>query len=380
MSCVVIVSTNDADDIPTSKTHFARLMARRGDDVYYVESLGMRRARFTRRDMSRMVRRIASFTRRNPQSGGSVLDGVKIVSPILVPSPHPRWNHLNSRLLSWQLRRSGANLDDPGSLVLSYLPQLGSLLPESFGGRLAFFMVDDYLEGQHVDAASIEPHMKKMAERAAVIMASSAGIADGFGLRYGRDVSVVQNGADCEHFAARLAEEPEALSHIPRPRIIYAGALENWIDYPALITLARTRRDWSLVLAGPLKVDASELLSESNVHYIGKVDYGILPSILWHCDVGLIPFCATQFTASPEPIKLYEYAAAGVPIVAGSFLANHRCAPHVFVVPEGESYCAAIESALLSGPLTEDTATAILRGARWEDRLAELDSALAGVE
>lgn len=375
MRQIVVVSTNDADDIPTSKVHFARLMAARGDEVFYVESLGMRRARFTMRDFRRMARRLSQSVRATPPTSCS-LDGVKVISPVLAPSPHPRWNWINGPLLRWQLERAGVRLSDESTVVLTYLPQVGALLGHKNKGVLAFFMVDDYLAGEHVDQASILQHMKQMANDSDVVIASSKGIADGFAEAFGRSAHVVRNGAEVEHFLRRSCEEPSTLEGIARPRIVYVGALENWVDVGALEEVADARPDWHLVLAGPIKIDISALLGRSNVHYLGVVRYADLPNTLWHCDVALIPFTDTAFTSSPEPIKLYEYAAAGLPIVVGSFMRDHACASRIHVVGPDLTYVSAIEQALVSGILESEDQGAILAGARWADRLGELDAVL----
>jgi len=54
----------------------------------------------------------------------------------------------------------------------------------------------------------------------------------------------------------------------------------------------------------------------ANVHLLGSRPYAELPGYLQHADLGLLPFNNHPGNAARSPMKLYEYAAAGLPVVA----------------------------------------------------------------
>ena len=54
----------------------------------------------------------------------------------------------------------------------------------------------------------------------------------------------------------------------------------------------------------------------SNVNYFGFKRYEDIPKYLFSFDVGIIPFKINEITNSINPLKLYEFMAAGCPIVA----------------------------------------------------------------
>ncbi|MBL8929681.1 MAG: glycosyltransferase family 4 protein [Kineosporiaceae bacterium] len=101
----------------------------------------------------------------------------------------------------------------------------------------------------------------------------------------------------------------------------FVGALRGWHGVEVAIdALARTRRPVELVVAGDGDLRAS--LAEravragvaERVHWLGHVAHHRVPSLLAALDLALAPYPSRDFAFSP--LKLYEYLAAGVPVVA----------------------------------------------------------------
>lgn len=135
------------------------------------------------------------------------------------------------------------------------------------------------------------------------------------------DVRVVGNGVDYRafHRALELREKtPRA-----RPRIGYLGAIAPWFDFDLVIATATARPQWEFALVGPVLAGAGEALSRlaalPNVSIAPAVPHDDVPRVLAGFDVGLIPFRLTTLTAGVNPNKMYEYLAAGVPVVATPF-------------------------------------------------------------
>ena len=103
-----------------------------------------------------------------------------------------------------------------------------------------------------------------------------------------------------------------------RPVAGYYGALASWFDYGLLDEAARLRPDWRFVLIGPkldASLDGSPILSRKNLLWLGARDYVSLPGYLSTFDVATIPFRINSITLSTSPLKLFEYFAAGKPVV-----------------------------------------------------------------
>ncbi|MFC3799489.1 glycosyltransferase [Cohnella sp. GCM10012308] len=126
---------------------------------------------------------------------------------------------------------------------------------------------------------------------------------------------LLENGVEYEHFA-RGGEEPEDLRAIPGPRAVYVGALDERLDLGALRKLADARPDLSLVVIGPCDdATAAVFAGRPNVHLLGPKKYKDVPKYLHHADVALLPLSGHAANKGRSPMKLYEYAAAGLPVV-----------------------------------------------------------------
>jgi glycosyltransferase involved in cell wall biosynthesis len=70
-------------------------------------------------------------------------------------------------------------------------------------------------------------------------------------------------------------------------------------------------------MVGPVtKIDAADLPSAPNLHYLGARPYEQLPEVMGGFDVALMPFALNDATRSISPTKTLEYLAAGLPVVS----------------------------------------------------------------
>jgi glycosyltransferase involved in cell wall biosynthesis len=133
----------------------------------------------------------------------------------------------------------------------------------------------------------------------------------------------VLNAADVELFNAALEPDlPVAadLAEIPGPRLGVVGMHDSRLDVDALEILARADGSWQIVLIGPVKqdqVDEPRLRRCPNVHFLGEKPRSELPTYLKALNVGLVPYKASELTRNIFPLKLFEYLAAGLPVVVG---------------------------------------------------------------
>ena len=160
-------------------------------------------------------------------------------------------------------------------------------------------------------------------ERSDLVLASAEPLAERMRELGARRVAYLPNVADVERFAAATrGAEPPQLAELPRPRILFAGAVAaKKLDIPLLAELARRRSEWSMVLVGPVgegdpRSDVEALRRLPNVVLAGQRPFDELPRWLAAADVGLIPYRHNRYTASVFPMKVYEYLAAGLLVVS----------------------------------------------------------------
>ena len=132
----------------------------------------------------------------------------------------------------------------------------------------------------------------------------------------GDKISLFASGVDFEHFAsAATLPRPQMLASLARPVCVYAGAIDERIDFAFIEALAA--RGASVVMAGPVvKIDAARLPRHPNVHFTGPVPYDDLPRLLAGADVAIMPFAHNAATRAISPTKTPEYLAARRPVVS----------------------------------------------------------------
>ncbi len=163
-------------------------------------------------------------------------------------------------------------------------------------------------------------YLDRALARADIVLAVSSHYARELRARVTRPVVVLGNGVEFERFAHPVGPVPEAIARIQGPRVGYVGKVSHFLDFGVLEHLARCG-GFELVVVGPLPKETAagvlRLRSAPHAHIVGEVPYEQLPAVLSALDVALIPFRAGDpYTVGINPNKLYQYWAAGRPIVA----------------------------------------------------------------
>jgi glycosyltransferase involved in cell wall biosynthesis len=104
------------------------------------------------------------------------------------------------------------------------------------------------------------------------------------------------------------------LARFPRPRVVMVGRLDEWVDFDAVARVGERLPRASVLVVGP--GTPARRSYPANVHFTGPVAHAELPALLGACDVGLVPFVKSAHTHAVSPLKLFEYLAAGLPVVA----------------------------------------------------------------
>ncbi len=184
-----------------------------------------------------------------------------------------------------------------------------------------------------------------------VVFCSAAGLFEAKRNVARGPVHLVRNGADVEHFEPKGRQAPADVESLPRPIIGYVGALADWVDFELIRDAAVLKPEWSFVLVGPAfqgkttgdarALDAVRVLP--NVHLLGARPYAEVPAYLEAFDVATIPFKLNGLTEDTNPIKVYEYLAAGVGVVSTP-LPEIQTLPEVRVAADAQEFVAACEA------------------------------------
>jgi glycosyltransferase involved in cell wall biosynthesis len=188
------------------------------------------------------------------------------------------------------------------------------------------------------------------------------------------------HGVDFEHFhQARFGPPAPAFEGSPRPVVGFFGLLSEWFDAELVGHLADCFPDVSFVLIGQAHLDPAPLTRRANVRHLGWVPYADLPRLAAGFDVGLIPYVENRWTRSLNPLKLMEYFALGLPVLATRLPELEGAPGPLHLARTREEFRAGLRAALGAGPGAAAEAIAVARRNTWQARAEQLSGFLEGL-
>ncbi len=195
-----------------------------------------------------------------------------------------------------------------------------SYLKRCDGKVVVYDAMDDWAAfGATVNQRIID-HELEMLERADVVLT----VSDKLQQRLARlhpNTHLIRNGVDAAFFGTVPQHQPGAddeLAELSGKQVAgYVGGLHDWVDVDLLVQAAACCPEVHFVVIGPASPGVEPLLaSQPNIRYLGPRPYSALPGYMAYFSVGLIPFKCNLLNESTNPIKLYEYLGAGLPVVS----------------------------------------------------------------
>lgn len=248
---------------------------------------------------------------------------------------------------------------------------------------VVYHCYDEYGAFRGANREEIEAQEARLLRRADVVFTVSSGLRE---RRVGMNPNtfVVHNGVDADSFATALAPETVVapdIASIPRPIVgCISRVVPEYFDAALLRDVFRKRRDWSLVVIGPESPpqefggdDLERLKAEPNVHFLGMRPFESLPSYLKGMDVCTIPYRVTGNTELADPLKLYEYLAAGKPIVSVPREFADDVRPFVRTGADPDEWVAAIDESLsIDSPELRGARQAVAHDNTWDQRIDQI--------
>jgi glycosyltransferase involved in cell wall biosynthesis len=377
---IVCVGFADWDtELWTNQHHLMSRLAR-DNRVLFVESLGLRRPQLAGRDLARIWRRLQRGLAPPREA-----DGLYVLSPLVLPLHGSRVARaINARLLPALVHRAARRLGLQRPILWGYVPQAEALVETLDPSLIVYHCVDDIAAHERIDTASFRAAEARFAAHADLVLASAPALAQRLGT-ISDHVLYAPNVADTALFSRALGpgEPDQAMAALPAPRIVFTGAISAIkLDMGLLVELAQLRPWWSFALVGPVgpgdpRTDVTALAAQPNIHLLGGRTYEQLPDVLRAADVGLIPYARNELTESIFPMKVYEYLAAGLPVIATPLPALAGVAG-VSSAASAEGIVELIERVLADdSPQHRAERSRAAAANSWERRLAEIATAIA---
>jgi glycosyltransferase involved in cell wall biosynthesis len=240
--------------------------------------------------------------------------GVIVVRPCL-PEDW-RWNA--TKVTQGLLARFFAERDIEQSIIWFYTPMAMDLLPSDVQSAMVVYDCMDELSGFLGAPTDLSQYEQRLLKAAHLVFTGGVSLFEAK-RKLHPQVHAFPSGVDVEHFlrARRDIEEPADQMDLGRPRLGFAGVIDERMDLNLMRGIAERRPDWQIVMLGPVvKIDPNSLPRNPNIHWLGMKEYQELPRYFKGWDVGMIPFALNDATRFISPTKTPEYLAAGLPVVS----------------------------------------------------------------
>jgi glycosyltransferase involved in cell wall biosynthesis len=186
------------------------------------------------------------------------------------------------------------------------------------------FLIYDAMDDWAAFSDSIDSRLidneNALVERADLVLAVSRKLYDRH-RKLNKNTRLIPNGVDTDYFCKALeyVKRETDILHTYRGRKVvgYVGGIHDWVDVDLIVETATLLPDTVFVLIGPaLKTLQPKFSGVENIIYLGPKPYSELIPLVSYFHVGIIPFKLNLLNESTNPIKLYEYLGAGLPVVS----------------------------------------------------------------
>ncbi len=292
----------------------ASAFAAGGNRVLFVENTGVRRPAL--KDVPRLRARLRNWRRAG--GGGHTADrGVDVHSPLLLPFPYARSAvAISARLLlrtarKWLRRDAGRPL-----IVITFLPTpLARAVIRGLKPDLAVYYCADRLTETSAEARKLHHSEPQLLAEADLVLTTSHGL-QATAATVAKRVEFLPCGVRAGEFERARRDADSRPTGLAGPVIGFTGTLREQIDIALLAEVARLAPELNFVFVGPLETDVSRLAAHRNVRFIGPVLHDDVVRYTAGFDAGILPYVISDYTADVMPVKLKEFLAAGLPVLA----------------------------------------------------------------
>ncbi|MDH2414826.1 glycosyltransferase [Nocardioides sp. CER19] len=266
----------------------------------------------------------------------------------------------------------------PQAVLVTCHPVLAAVADRSRWADVVYYGWDDWLTYPPMAAARdlMAWSYAEMATRDVKVVGVTQAIVDRVGASRS---AVVPNGISLADYASP-AQTPDWFEAVEKPVAFYAGAMEDRVDVEALEDLARDLPDWSLVLVGHMQDPTrfERLLQQPNVVFHELQPRPEVLAMMAAADVCLVPHRRTPMSVAMSPLKLYEYLAAGAPVVAADLEPMRGVSDRCLLVEPGARLAPTVRRAAQLPRATADEIARFRGDNDWSSRYRDWAAAALG--
>ena len=259
--------------------------------------------------------------------------------------------------------------------LVTFSPFVAAYCDEPWVRKIIYFGSNDWATGEPLRPwwNAYRDAYSRIDERGGDIFV----ISEELGGRISDRAVVIPNGVDPADWQPRHPAPPR-IQQLPRPRAIYAGTIGDRLDTDLVERTAAAVA--SFVVIGHYEDPSvtNWLRSLDNVYTFDHVGRRELAATVQACDVGVIPHRDEAVYRVMSPLKLYEYVAAGLPVVAVDFPPIHGVDDERVFICSPDEWTEGLSRACALGPANEARRLEFIESVSWESRMRPVVDAAVG--
>lgn len=245
----------------------------------------------------------------------------------ILPLAH-KWSFIRALNDFWMYRNWEKSIRQADIIWITH-PKLWkglrkAIKPQSF---VIYDCMDNAVEfprekANQILAGEIMAAEKEMIQRANLVLFSASHLRKTILTRYAIPENpshqVVVNNGILSRLAKKAAQETKErhISTSPEKVATYVGTISDWFDFPLIVRTMERFPTLKIKLIGPSEI---KILPHPQLEWVGPVPHDQVWSLLLNSDILLMPFILNPLIESVNPVKLYEYIAAGKPVLAPQY-------------------------------------------------------------
>lgn len=305
-------------------------IASSGVKVLFIESLGLKTLPLVgRAGIYKVFLRLIDFIKlittgvKNPQRN------VYVLSLIRLPFENIRTIKLiNELIITFFINLYSRRLLKPKPILWIFLPTANFLIDRVKHSISIYHSVDDYSEVPNVDKGYVLSEEKSILRKVDIIFTVSINTYNRFKKIFnGDNIYYLNNVARFKLFNSAITKKlsiPKDLKPILKQKKPIIGFMGNIASYKEnlelILEVVRSTPNYNYVFIGPVGVgeagtNTNDLISQSNVHFLGPKEYSELPGYFKYWDIAMITRRINKANEGGFPLKYFEYLSSGLPVI-----------------------------------------------------------------
>jgi glycosyltransferase involved in cell wall biosynthesis len=366
----LVVFSDDWGRHPSSAQHLIRQLLPRFQ-VDWINTVGTHRPRLSLADLRRGIEKLKGWTAasREPEPVAARSMPAPVVhAPVHWPGFKTRAERMLNQAL---LRRALAGVldsDPKPAAVITTVPVAADLAASFRGLKWVYYCVDDFAEWPGLDGDTLRQMELDLLAHVGTVICVSDVLRQRLA-RLGVTAHLLTHGVDLEHWQS-VRRRP-LCGPGRRPTVLYWGHADRRLDADICLHLAET---CDVRMVGRYDEVDARLIRNRGISWIGPLPYERLPGLASEADVLFMPYADLPVTRAMQPLKLKEYLATGLPVVATPLPANRAWADAMDVTADPDVFARlCLARARRSLPESQVRARRRLAFESWENKAMQFE-------